>query len=98
MTEPQFQAAVLDLCRLLRVEAYHTHDSRRSRAGFPDLVLWGPGGVLFRELKTAAGRLTQAQKDTLETLRMAGQDARVWRPRDLHDVIPTELRRLTRWP
>jgi hypothetical protein len=46
MTEAQFQAQVVQLAGLLGWSWYHTHDSRRSPAGFPDLVLWHPGDVI----------------------------------------------------
>jgi hypothetical protein len=40
---------------------YHTRDSRRSDAGFPDLVLLRPPRVIFAELKTERGRVTHDQ-------------------------------------
>lgn len=62
---------------------YHTHDSRRSPSGFPDLVCVGPRGVLYRELKRQNGKLTKAQEAWLAALTAAGQDAGVWRPDSL---------------
>ena len=41
--------------------AYHTHDSRRSAKGFPDLVLAKNGVVLIVELKTDTGVATPDQ-------------------------------------
>ena len=38
-TEKQFQQSVVEVARTLKWRVYHTHDSRRSAAGFPDLVL-----------------------------------------------------------
>jgi len=70
---------VMDL-GLLR---YHTHDARRSPKGFPDLVLCGPGGVLFRELKTQRGQVTAEQQQWLDALAAAGADVGVWRPEHL---------------
>jgi hypothetical protein len=61
---------------------YHTHDSRRSPSGFPDLVIVGDR-VLYRELKTAKGKVSDAQAAWLHALVLAGQDACVWRPADL---------------
>lgn len=58
MTERDIQAAI-DLCRWLGLLAYQSHDSRRSAPGFPDLVTVGRRGLIYRELKTAAGRLGQ---------------------------------------
>ncbi len=37
--EKPFQAQVVELARLSGWLTYHTHDSRRSQSGFPDLVL-----------------------------------------------------------
>jgi hypothetical protein len=71
---------IADLPGVLR---YHTFDSRKSPSGFPDLVITGPGGVLFRELKTQRGRVTVAQETWLRTLVLAGADACCWRPDDL---------------
>ncbi len=94
MTEAVLQSRVLDLARALGWLAYHTHDSRRSQPGFPDLVLVhvapasssappAVGRVLFRELKTERGVLRPAQRTWLDTLMRAGADAAVWRPSDL---------------
>ena len=72
-----------DLAPLGLILGYHTHDSRRSPSGFPDWVFAGGGGVMFRELKSATGRLTAAQEAWQRTLRAAGADADTWRPADL---------------
>ena len=87
MSEKSLQDSVMDLARALGWRAYHTHDSRRSPAGFPDLVLVHPrqGRLLFRELKTMRGRVTPDQEAWLADLIAAGQDAAVWRPSDLLD-------------
>jgi len=85
MKEAALQSQVLALAFDLRWRAYHTFDSRRSQPGFPDLVLVSVhyGRVLWRELKTERGRLTNAQRFWLSDLQAAGQDAGVWRPSDL---------------
>lgn len=86
MSEKDFQTGVLKLARFhgftLR---YHTHDSRRSAPGFPDLVLVNPrtGRVLWRELKRNKGRVSPNQQDWLNGLTAAGMDAGMWRPKDL---------------
>ena len=71
---------------------YHTHDSRRSPHGFPDLVVVGPRAVIWRELKRENGRHTAAQLGWLFALSDAGQDAATWRPAQLLDgTIAREL-------
>lgn len=69
------------------VQAFHPWKlhARRAAAGYPDWTFAGPGGVMWRELKTMAGRPTAEQKQWLEVLRQAGADAAVWRPADLLD-------------
>lgn len=67
-TEKQFMGAVLQYARLHGWRAYHTHDSRRSAAGFPDLVLVRGGRCVFAELKVAGGRFSLAQEIWLKLL------------------------------
>ena len=88
-SEGDFQARVLQLAKATGWSHYHTHDSRKSPAGFPDLVLWRDR-VMFRELKTNTGTATPAQLETLFALDGAGADARVWRPK-MWEAIVEEL-------
>jgi hypothetical protein len=81
MTESQLQASILDLCRTRRLLAFHVRDSRKSvGVGFPDLVVAGVGGVLFRELKNDVLQPTPEQMTWLGTLEAGGADAALWRP------------------
>lgn len=82
MTEAQFQRRITDLCDWLRLKWHHETDSRRSKSGFPDLVIAGPGGVAFAEVKTEKGRVTKGQSEWIEMLTLAGVPAYVWRPSD----------------
>ena len=54
MTEKQWQALVQETAQLAGWMAYHTYDSRRSAAGFPDLVL-ARERVIFRRVEGGAG-------------------------------------------
>lgn len=84
MSERDLENAVRRIVRdLPGLLAYHTHDSRRSESGFPDWTFSGRRGLMFRELKTATGRLTTAQQVWLGGLSESGADADVWRPADL---------------
>jgi len=85
VTEAELQAQVVALL----VEAgaivppYHTHDSRRSAPGFPDVVAWLPGRVVVVECKAAPGRLTPEQEAHLGAASAAGALAMVVRPATL---------------
>src|SRR5262245_36652030 len=63
---------------------YHTHDSRRSAEGFPDVVLVQPGHpVLFWELKNATRKPSKEQQTWLAFLaRAEGVEAALFRPKD----------------
>ncbi len=91
MTEKELQAAIRDACAYAGLLCYHTYDSRRSPEGFPDVVAVGPYGVIFRELKSERGRLTQHQQLWIERLTAAGADADVWRPADWPECVLGEL-------
>ena len=94
MTEARLLGAVRYLCRLYGWRFYHTHDSRRSDPGFPDLTLVHAGQqrVIFAELKTTVGRTTPEQDLWLADLTAAGAEVFLWRPADLERVIPAVLR------
>ena len=105
VNERQFQAAVMELARWQGWKAFHPLPAQNERGhwrtatqgdiGFPDLVLVHPErGVIFAELKTAIGKLSDAQNDWLTCLHAAGAEAYVWRPRDINDIKD----RLTRSP
>lgn len=106
MTEDHLLKAVLDMARMLGITTAHfrpalSQSGRWHTAvagdgkGFPDLVLVGRGGILYRELKTEKGRLSPEQVVWLRTLNSAGADAGIWRPADLEcGTIELELRTL----
>ncbi len=91
MTEAELLSTVRDACKWAGLLCYHTHCSRRSEPGFPDLVVVGPRGVIFRELKAERGRLTADQQTWLDRLAEAGADAAVWRPADWPGRVLAEL-------
>lgn len=73
-------AQVIGLARLRRWLVYHTHDSRRSVAGFPDLLLLRGKTQLAIELKCGRNKTSSEQDAWLEAFRVAGVRAEVWRP------------------
>jgi hypothetical protein len=91
VTEAQWQSQVVQLAKLYGWRVYHTHDSRRSEPGFPDLVLVRER-VVYAELKTEKGKTSPHQKAWVQALTEAGQEVYLWRPADLEYVSRT-LRR-----
>lgn len=68
LTEREFQAMVIQYAKLCGWKVYHTHDSRRSEPGLPDLILVRRGVLWFLELKKYGKEPTQAQYDWLYAL------------------------------
>lgn len=112
MTEAQLLDAVRRLALALGWLPYHTHDSRRSEPGFPDLVLVHPraGRLIFAELKTEAGKVSGAQEDWLTALTAVAENIARALPVgtpgppavDVHVWRPTDLlggtvERVLRW-
>ena len=98
ISETDFQTQVVQLARICGWTTMHVRRTigrgRRwttstSVSGWPDLAIWRPGRFLAVEIKTDAGTVTPEQADVLESLRGAGIDARVWRPRDWDEIQTT---------
>lgn len=71
---------------------YHTYDSRRSYAGFPDTVFVRPPRVIFAELKREDGRMTREQWTWYDQLKACGAEVYIWRPSDLETSVIDLLR------
>lgn len=91
LSEKQFTEMVVDRARWQGWLVFHPLAARTSKGwrtagqgtpqGFPDLTLAKDGRVLFVELKSERGRLTEAQKTWLEAL-----GGHVWRPSDWQKI------------
>jgi hypothetical protein len=93
ISEKNFQAQVVQLAKLCGYEVYHTFDSRRSAAGFPDLVMVKNHHLVFAELKRQDGRLSMPQKQWLEALsRVEKVSSHLWRPSDWQTLEAVLLR------
>lgn len=80
------------------LQLHYDPDSRKIRtkppfrAGFPDLVAVGPGGLLLAELKCRDDTVSAEQRGWIARLTGAGQTAVIWEPIDLFSGrIETEL-------
>lgn len=84
MKERDLQENVISTARALGWLVFHAYDSRRSTgSGYPDLTLArarNGGEVVFVELKTEKGKLTQQQALWGAVL---AEQFFIWRPRDL---------------
>lgn len=87
MTEAELQQLVAQACDKMGLLHYHTHDSRRSERGYPDSTIVGPGGILFRELKSATGQLRPEQRRWGSRIQRAGGNWAVWRPVDWRNGV-----------
>lgn len=92
LSEREWQSQVIRAARSLDWTVYHTHDSRRSNPGWPDLALVRDR-LVIAELKTDTGKLSADQERWLDLLTNAGVETYVWRPRDLDDVLAVLTRR-----
>lgn len=81
-TERRFMAQVVAYAEMMGWKVYHPFDSRRSAAGFPDLVAVRRPRVVWAELKSDRGRVTAAQHAWLHLLSECGQEVYLWHPRD----------------
>lgn len=100
MTEAALQAQVIELARLCGWRVMHVRRSlgkgqqwttATSIAGWPDLTLWHESRrkLLFIELKSEIGELSDEQTDVLTSLARAGQAVQVWRPSDWEHIQAT---------
>ena len=91
-SEKEFQQELVDLARQQGWLVYHPYDSRRSEAGYPDLTMVHlRHGVIWAELKTRDGKVTDAQSAWLTALQDAGQRAYLWRPVDWPSIVAVLL-------
>jgi hypothetical protein len=89
LTEKQFQAQIISLAKTLGWEVYHPFLSVFSERGWPDLsmVYEGRGRLLFAELKSETGKLTEHQEKWLALLRSTGVEVYLWRPADFDEIV-----------
>lgn len=93
ISEKEFQQMIVDLAAYLGYMHYHTHDSRRSVSGFPDLVLIRAARedrsarLLVVELKVGENTPTAAQHLWLAAFGGCGIETYVWYPRDWDELV-----------
>ena len=97
MIEREWQAQVVGWAKTLGWRVYHTHNSRRSEPGWPDLALVRDR-LVMAELKTDTGRVSREQQEWLALLAAAGVETYLWRPSDQKQVLSVLRTRRTKTP
>jgi len=93
LSERDWQRRVVDYATWCGWLSYHTHDSRRSEPGFPDLVLLRRDRCVVAELKSDVGKVTTAQQRWLDAFAVVpGLEVHVWRPADCWPTVQETLR------
>jgi hypothetical protein len=101
-SERLFQDAVIQVATMNQWLVHHSEPGRYGHstftsglAGYPDLTLVSKrqDGIIYAELKTAVGRLSDKQKHVLAMLHANGAEVYVWRPADMDFIVE----RLGRW-
>lgn len=87
--EADLDAALVKEAKRTGWLTYHTRNSRKSEAGFPDRVLVRGNRVIFAELKSRTGRLTAAQETWRDVLNAVGGNVEyyVFRPTDWPAIV-----------
>lgn len=97
LTEADFQTRIIDRARALGWWVHHDRPARlvtgkwvtaiSGDPGFPDLVLVRDGRVIFAEVKTEKGRLSNEQREWFTKLSGLPWEGNVWnRDQSLHLV------------
>ena len=99
-TENDLLAHVLDAAKLFRWHRAHFRPARTMQGwrtavqgdgeGFPDLTLCRPPRLIFAELKSATGKVSDKQQEWLTLLaQIPGVETHLWRPKDLDEIVRT---------
>lgn len=95
--EKDFQGFVVSLAGFTGWAIYHTYDSRKSTAGFPDLVMLRGNEMIVAELKSEAGKVTPPQQKWLDAFKAVHIiEVAVWRPSD-QKALTERLQRKAGW-
>lgn len=85
--EKEFMQTVRELAEWKGWKYYHTWNSIRSPAGFPDLVLVKPPRVIFAELKINRRRISPHQQEWLDSLKACpAVETYLWTPEDFEEI------------
>jgi len=88
VTERDLREQVRDLAKLFGWKMSFSWTSIHSPRGFPDLVLACQvrGRVIYAELKTEKGKVSDSQREWLDELTACGQEVYLWKPDDFEEI------------
>ena len=95
-SEALFMQQVQQIAATCGWDAHHIRPARYGAtwktdglAGMPDLILIGQRGqgIIWAELKTRTGRLSDVQEHRITQLLENGQEVHVWRPTDVDAIV-----------
>jgi len=95
-SEALFMDAVIRAANMCEWDAHHIRPGRYGNyyktdglPGMPDLILIGRRGqgIIWAELKTVKGKLSDEQRSRLLQLNNNGQEVYVWRPADMQTIV-----------
>lgn len=87
LSEEDFQHTIVLALEALGYRTYHTHDSRRSDPGYPDITAVGCGRLLHIEVKVGRNRPSQEQLAWLHDLADNGFESYLVYPKDWDDLL-----------
>ena len=102
-SEKLFQDQVIQIANTCGWDAHHIRPAKYGATwktdglpGMPDLILIGQRGqgIMWAELKTDTGKLTQIQEARITQLLKNGEEVHVWRPRDIDKISERLSKRL----
>ena len=86
LTEKAWTGQVIELAKTLGFLTYHPWLSIHSARGWPDLALVRER-LILAELKSETGKVSEAQRLWIESLRAAKVEVYVWRPSQFDEVV-----------
>ena len=97
MTERELDERIRRLIADLGLQPLpHARLAQRQLAGFPDLVVAGPAGLIFAECKSMSGQGRPDQEQWRDVLLTAGATWFLWRPANLADrMIARQLTQIS---
>ncbi len=86
--EKEWQKRVEDVLRQYGWLVFHTLRSKGSTPGYPDICAVKGERLLYAELKTEKGRLSEAQNEWMDALaRVPCAEVYIWRPSQFDEVL-----------